>query len=56
MTDDETKAGGVESRNVGDVEDVEGRTLFACWWFEFENVDDCKGLEDAVHLVCSEGS
>ena len=56
VADDETESGGIEGRNVSDVEDVETGKLLAGRGVEIKDVDHGKRLEDAVHLICSEGS
>jgi hypothetical protein len=56
VADDETESGGIEGGNLGDVEDVETGKLLAGCGVEIKDVDYGKRFEDAVHLICSEGS
>ena len=56
MTDDKTEPRGIQSGNVGDIEDVESGTLLAWGRLEFEDVDDGERFEDAVHIVGRESS
>jgi hypothetical protein len=56
MTDNQSETGGIESRNLGDVEDVEGWTFFARRRFKLENVDNSERFEDGVHVVGREAS